>query len=155
MSKGISGLFSNTKGHKKAEETFAIWKPKKKYYKGPDFYVGSKGGVLLAKYKGWIGVNRRDRLLKRAKSKKLKNAVNQLYRPGAIIGDGSTASALKFEAATGLNLTKKDKAHLIKSIGFVKHLEGLINDESLSQNDRKLAKYLKKKLLIAIGGFKK
>ena len=60
--------------------------------------------MLLAKYKKWIGVSRHDRLMKKAKASELKNAVNQLYRPGTMIDDGGTVSVLKFEKATGLAL---------------------------------------------------
>ena len=52
--------------------------------------------ALPGKYKNWIGLSKRDKLLKRAKSEKLKNAIKQLYRPGSFIGDGGTASVLKF-----------------------------------------------------------
>lgn len=69
--------------------------------------------MLLAKYKKWIGVSRRDRLMKKAKDSELKNAVNQLYRHRAMIGDGGTASVLKFEKATGLGIAKHDKLHTI------------------------------------------
>ena len=60
--------------------------------------------MLLAKYKKWIRVSRHDRLMKKAKDPELKNAVTQLYRPRAMIGDGETVSVLKFEKATGLAL---------------------------------------------------
>ena len=42
--------------------------------------------------------------MKKAKASELKNAVNQLYRPGTMIDDGGTVSVLKFEKATGLAL---------------------------------------------------
>ena len=40
--------------------------------KATDFYVGPNGQALPAKYKHWIGVSRRDSLLKRTKNDKLK-----------------------------------------------------------------------------------
>lgn len=60
--------------------------------------------MLLAKYKKWIGVSKHDCLMKKAKDPELKNAVTQLYRPGAMIGDDGTASVLKFEKTTSLAL---------------------------------------------------
>lgn len=71
------------------------------YGRGVDFYVGPNFMALPGKYKNWIGVSKRDKLLKRAKNEKLKNAIKQLYRPCSFIGDGGTASVLKFEKRTG------------------------------------------------------
>lgn len=51
--------------------------------------------------------------MKKAEDSELKNAVNQLYRPGAMIGDGKTANVLKFEKATGLGIAKHGKLHTI------------------------------------------
>lgn len=36
--------------------------------KAPDYYVGSNGQALPAKYKHWIGVSKRNSLLKRTKT---------------------------------------------------------------------------------------
>lgn len=69
--------------------------------------------MLLAKYKKWIGVSRRDRLMKKAEDSELKNVVAQLYRPGTMIGDGETANALKFEKAAGFGIAKHGKLHTI------------------------------------------
>lgn len=149
MSKENSSLFKKTTGHRKSE--IAPIKPKE-----PDFYVGIKGGVLLAKYKKWIGVSRRDRLMKKAKSPELKNAVNQLYRPGAMIGDGGTASVLKFEKATGLGMAKHGKPHTIKAEITIKYLKRILKNPALSKSDRKLANKLLKSLIKALlGGTKK
>ena len=37
--------------------------------------------------------------------------MNELYRPGAFIGDGGTASVIKFEKATGLRLGRNGGTH--------------------------------------------
>lgn len=145
MSKGNSGLFKKTVGSK-----IVPVKPKE-----PDFYVGPNGGALLSEYKEWIGVSRRERLMKKVKSEKMKNAVDYLYRRGSFIGDGGTASALKFESATGLGIGKSGNTHLKKANDFIKHLKKLENDISLSKGERKLARKFKVKLLKAVGGFKK
>lgn len=93
--------------------------------------------------------------MKKAKGKELKNAVDYLYRKGSFIGDGGTASALKFESATGLGIGKRGNTHLKKATDFIKHLKKLENDDTISKGDRKLARKFKIKLLKAIGGFKK
>lgn len=84
--------------------------------------------------------------MKKAKASELKNAVNQLYRPGAMIGDGGTANVLKFEKATGLALL-----NMVSYIRYtIKYLKLI-----LSKSDRKLANKLLKSLIKALGGTKK
>ena len=84
--------------------------------------------------------------MKKAKASELKNAVNQLYRPGAMIGDGGTVSVLKFEKATGLALL-----NMVSYIRYtIKYLKRI-----LSKSDRKLANKLLKSLIKALGGTKK
>lgn len=118
-----------------------------------DFYGGEKGKLLLpAKYKKWIGVSRRQEMLKKAKNPKLHNAVNQIYRPGAVIGDGGTASVIKFEKRTGIGLGKNGGTHEKKGREMIKYIEDKIPTQSLSKSDRKLANYLVKKLKQALGG---
>ena len=101
MSKGYSGLFQHTIGCQN---------------KTIDFYVGSNGKIVKAKYRHWIGVSRRNPFLRKAKNLKLKNLIDQLYRPGSFIGDGGTASALKFEYSTGLGLGKNGNFHTQKAL---------------------------------------
>lgn len=89
--------------------------------------------------------------MKKVKDSELKNAVNQLYRPGAMIGDGGTASVLKFEKATGLCIARHDKQDTIKAENAIKYLKRI-----LSKSDRKLANKLLKSLIKALlGGTKK
>lgn len=119
----------------------------------PDFYGNEKDKMLLpSKYKKWIGVNQRHNLLKKAKHPKLRNAVDQLYRPGASIGDGGTASVIKFEKRTGLGLGKNGGTHEKKGREMVKYIENKILTQNLSKSDRKLANRLLKKLKQALGG---
>ncbi len=114
----------------------------------PDFYVGENGQVLPAKYKHWIGVNKRESLLKKVTNSELKNAIDKLYRKGSFIGDGGTASVLKFEKRTGLKVSKT--GHLEKAIGMKKYLNRIIANEPLSKKDRKIARALLKSLIKAI-----
>lgn len=88
--------------------------------------------------------------MKKVKDSELKNAMNQLYRPGAMIGDDGTASVLKFEKATGLGIAKHDKLDTIKAENAIKYLKRI-----LSKSDRKLANKLLKGLIKALGGTKK
>ena len=116
------------------------------YGRGVDFYVDPNSMVLPGKYKNWIGVSKRDKLLKRAKNEKLKNAIKQLYRPGSFIGDGGTASVLKFEKRTGERVSASRLGHYNKAIETVTYLKRIISNEHLSKSERKLATNMVKKL---------
>ena len=84
------------------------------YGRGVDFYVGPNSMVLPGKYKNWIGVSKRDKLLKREKNEKLRNVIKQLYRSGSFIGDGGTASVLTFEKRTGERVLTSRLGHYNK-----------------------------------------
>lgn len=143
MSKSYSGLYKGTHGE--------MFFPNSNI----NFYVGPNGKAMKAKYKRWIGVSRRDRLLQKAKDPKVKNLVNQLYRPGSFIGDGGTASILEFEHATGLGLGKNGNTHAQKAKEIVKYIDKkILSMEALTNSDRKIAKTLRNKLLMALGGKK-
>ena len=113
---------------------------------GPDFYVGPNGKILSAKYKRWIGKSRRDSLIKKVNNKSLKNVVSQLYRPGAFIGDGGTASMILFERRTGIGLGKNGGTHEKKARDMITHIKNKILPQNLSNSDRKIAKKIVKKL---------
>ena len=117
-----------------------------------DFYVSESGKVLPAEYKRWLGVSKRPKLMKKAKNTMLRNAISQLYRPGAIIGDGGTASVIKFEKRTGLGLGKNGGTHEKKGREMISYIEKKILIQNLSNSDRKLANALVKKLRQALGG---
>ena len=113
----------------------------------PDFFVGPNGKALPKELKKWIGTSRRNSLLKKARDSKLKNAINQLYRPGSFIGDGGTASVIKFEKATGLGLGSKGNTHMQKGREMLKYIETkILKQTTLSPSDRKLAMQLVKSL---------
>ena len=112
-----------------------------------DYFVGPNGKALPKELKRWIGTSRREALLKRAKDSKVKNAVNQLYRLGSFIGDGGTASVIKFEKATGIGLGSKGNTHMQKGKEMLKYIESkILTQKNLSASDRKLAKQLAKSL---------
>ena len=115
---------------------------------GPDYYVGPNKQALPARYKHWIGVNKRDSLLRQTKNSRLKNAISEMYRPGSFIGDGGVASVLKFEKRTGILLSSK--GHYQKAREMKRYLEKIIKGESLNKKDEKIAKNLQKKLRRAI-----
>lgn len=116
-----------------------------------DFFVGPNGKVLPKQFKKWIGKSKRDFLLKKAKNIKLINAINQLYRPGSFIGDGGTASIIKFEKETGLGLGKQGNTHLQKGKEMLKYIsKSVLTQPDLSLTERKIANQLAKALRKAI-----
>ncbi len=151
MSKPKSGLFRGTKGYNKERASITsarITKPPRE----PDFYTGANGKTMLAKCKKWIGVSRRDRLLAKAKNADVKEVVGYLYRQGSYIGDGGTASALKFEKTTGLGLGRRGNTHEIKARNEIVHIGRMLKRNDLSQGDRKLLRQMRNGLIKALGG---
>lgn len=63
-------------------------------------------------------------LMSKAKTPEVKNLIAQLYRPGATIGDGGTADALRHEKATGIYVG--NKSHEIKARQRARQIERLL-----------------------------
>lgn len=97
------------------------------------FGKGSKG--VLEKPLG--SVSKRDELLNSVQNDKLKNAVNQIYRPNAKIGDGGLADALRHEFKTGELVG--GKSHIQKANERIKNLKNIIKKENLNSSDLKIA----------------
>ena len=116
-----------------------------------DFFVGDKGKVIKAALKEWIGDSRREEFLSTASNSILANAVNELYRSGAFIGDGGTAAALRFENATGLMLGKKGN-HRQKCEDMLSYLERKVAIQNLNEKEKRLTKLLIEDLKEALAG---
>ncbi|SCZ81454.1 hypothetical protein [Pseudobutyrivibrio xylanivorans] len=93
------------------------------------------------------GTNR-EKLLSTVQNNKLSSYINELYRPGATIGDGGTADALISEFYSGKS------THLIKAQERLKGINKVINSGSLGLNDLDVAYALRDDLEIAIELFK-
>lgn len=92
----------------------------------------------------------RDKLLNSVKNDKLKNTVNEIYRPNAIVGDGGLADAIRHELKTG-DLTK-GKSHIQKGKERIKNLENILKNQKLNETDRKTAERLLEDLKDALEG---
>jgi hypothetical protein len=92
----------------------------------------------------------REILLDAASNQKLKNAIDRMYRPGATIGDGGLADAIRYQLSTGKLIGGKD--HLGKGAERIKNLENIIKNETLSNRDQELAQKLLEDLKRAMGG---
>lgn len=91
-----------------------------------------------------------QRLLKKATNPKVKNVIKELYRPGASIGDGGTAAAIRFEIKNGKLVG--GKSHIIKGLERMKNLENILKCNDLSKKDRKIVEKLYKDLKKSFGG---
>ncbi len=90
----------------------------------------------------------RDKLLSATQNSKLRNIVDQLYRPGAAVGDGGTASVLEEEFSQGVS------KHLQKAQERLTQLNNLAKSEKLSLNDSDILDALRNDLNNAINLFK-
>jgi len=96
------------------------------------------------------GKSTRETLLEAASNQKLKNAIDQIYRPGAKTGDGGLADAIRHELQTGQLVG--GKTHLIKGPERVRNLENILKNQNLSPSDKAIAEKLLNDLKNALGG---
>ncbi len=101
-------------------------------------------------YKYDMYANRREELLATVQNPKLHNAVDQMYRQGASVGDGGLADAVRFELATGQPVG--GRSHIQKAIERIRNLENIINSQTLSRQDLEIALLLLEDLKNALGG---
>ena len=87
----------------------------------------------------------RESLLRTVQNPKLRNAVNELYRSGASIGDGGTAAALRHEFSSGQALR-----HLPKAQERIRNLENIIRQQNLSSSEDAIARKLLRDLHSAV-----
>ena len=93
----------------------------------------------------------RDNLLNMVQNPKLKKIVNDLYRPGAKIGGGSSMDAFRLEQLTGVSVG--GKTHGTKLIQYRKALQKLWKDKhNLSDNDKQIVKQLLDDIQNALSG---
>jgi len=95
----------------------------------------------------------RDQLLDSVSNDKLKSCINEMYRPGASIGDGGLADAIRYELTTGQLVG--GKSHITKGLERVRNLENIIAKQNLSNADLKIATDLLNDLkeVLKLGGY--
>jgi hypothetical protein len=93
----------------------------------------------------------RDNLLNVVKNPKLRNIVNDLYRPGAKVGSGSSMDAFRLELLTGG--TVGGKTHATKLLNYRTALQRVwSNRAKLSAGDRQITKQLLRDIQNALSG---
>ncbi len=90
------------------------------------------------------------KLLNKVSNPKLKNVIKELYRPGAKIGDGGLADAIRYEKKTGKLVG--GKSHIQKGTERLKNLENISKRETLTKQERRILEDLIKDLRKALGG---
>lgn len=83
---------------------------------------------------------KRDELLGKAQDPELRDAIDNLYRDKAKVGDGSSMDAYRYESETDIKLSKN--GHGGKLIDRREQLVGILHKASLSSADRQIAKDL-------------
>lgn len=105
----------------------------------------SAGGI-----KSTEKLSRREQLLSQVTNKKLRNSINQMFRPNATVGDGSLAAAVRLEVNKGV-LTG-GKSHIIKAKERIKNLENILAKENLTVKEREINNDLLIELKRALNG---
>ena len=98
------------------------------------------GGQGPGIFRGTVGSGERERLLDRAKNAKLRNAINQMYRPGATGGDGGLADAIRHESETGELVG--GRSHTRKGQERLTNLKNILAKQHLSASDKALIRKL-------------
>jgi len=108
------------------------------------------GGGGGGNFSGTKGSSKRSKLLGQAQNTKLKNAISEMYRPGAKRGDGGLADAIRYELKTGKLVG--GKSHLQKGFERLRNLENILSKQSLNSGDKALIRRLIDDLRKALGG---
>ena len=93
------------------------------------------------------GGSKREELLNGSTNQKLKNAINEMYRPNAKTGDGGLGDAIRYE----LKKSVGGKSHIKKGIERIKNLENILKKQTLNSTDKTIIKELIKDLKNALG----
>ena len=104
----------------------------------------------LGSSKNIINNSKRYKLLNSTQNTKLKNAIDQIYRPNSQIGDGGLADAVRYELKTGKLVG--GKSHIQKANERIKNLENIIRKENLNEKDLKIAKDILNDINMALKG---
>lgn len=91
----------------------------------------------------------RDTLLADASDEALREAINQLYRSGAIVGDGGTSDAIRNERLTGL--PTMGSYHTKKGEYIIRFLKKFLKRRDTNLKDRAIAWWALDDLLDALG----
>ena len=108
------------------------------------FSFGESEEIKLNKSHNEISVKGRD-LLSQAQEDVTKKIIKELYRPGAEIGDGGTADALRYEKQTGKSVG--GKSHIKKAEERAKQIKKILSKKvSTSKITKRFGGCIKRRL---------
>ena len=96
------------------------------------------------------GSSKRNFLLNRATNQKLKNTINEMYRPNSKMGDGGLGDAIRHELKT--KELVGGKSHIKKGTERLKNLENILKKQPLDSSDKRIVNELIKDLKNALEG---
>ncbi len=141
-----------------AEKISTLWGKAKDWLKGTstpttptieNSYVESSNNIAkVLENRPELTGTTREKLLSTVQNDELASFINEVYRPGASIGDGGTADALISEFYEG------NSTHLIKAMERLKCINRLISSGNLGFNDLDIAEALRDDLIRAIELFR-
>ena len=111
---------------------------------------GAKVAEIADEVNDAIKLSTRSKLLCKVQNPKLRNAINEIYRDGATIGDGGLADAIRHELKTGELVG--GKSHIQKGKERIKNLENILNKQDLSNTEKEIAEELIENISLALGG---
>ncbi len=91
----------------------------------------------------------KNELLSKVTNAKLTNAIKELYRPGAKVGDGGLGDAIREEIKTGQLVG--GKSHIQKGKERLKNLENILFKENLTKEEKIITEDLIEELRNALG----
>ena len=119
-------------------------------------YIDEAGDVLKSAAKHGddateaIKTSKRNILLEKSTNQKLRNAINEMYRENAKIGDGGLSDAIRYELQTGELVS--GKSHIQKGKERLKNLENILKKQELNLADREITMSLIEDLKKALEG---
>ena len=120
-------------------------------------YIDEAGDVLKTAAKHGdeaaeptVKITKRKILLEKATNQKLKNAISEMYRENAKIGDGGLSDAIRYELQTGKLVS--GKSHIQKGKERLKNLQNIFEKQDLNLKDREITKTLIEDLKKALEG---
>jgi hypothetical protein len=98
----------------------------------------SSGGAIMGGSGGASGLSKRDRFLSKIQNERARSAVNQIYRPGASVGDGGTADMLRHEIENNILNEKGVYKHLQKTNDEKTNIERVLQEENLTEQEKEI-----------------
>jgi hypothetical protein len=132
------GLFGHTTGDKNPKQLFKV------LHNGEYKFTGEGNLKELN-----LSKKTKEQLVNNSKTVQCKKLINELYRDGATVGDGSTADAIREQISTGKLVGNKD--HIQKGKERLRQIKNILSKEP-NHPDKDILEFLANDLKCALGG---